>query len=270
MSRSPSTSPVRKALFDAGYASDANFTAPCPAELYVAITRGRQAGRGTEGYAPAAMMDSWQQMAARLDTTEGKALYKQRAGIIEPVFAQPCCCAADHAAASRRMALGLGTALIRQPAQPGSACGCARQPPRSLTGCRVAPAPRRPWWSMSAAPWGRWHGSPPPAAHGFLPGMTYPASKAAVNMITVRYAHAFPKIRINAVEPGYIATDPNLHQGMQAAEIIVPVAQVGPDVPPAFASTPRDRCLVGCEGYRVRARVALSMRSPRSSTLASR
>jgi len=27
-------------------------------------------------------------MAARLDTPEGKALYKQRAGIIEPVFAQ--------------------------------------------------------------------------------------------------------------------------------------------------------------------------------------
>ena len=34
------------------------------------------------------MMDSWEQMAARLDTPEGKALYKQRAGIIEPVFAQ--------------------------------------------------------------------------------------------------------------------------------------------------------------------------------------
>ncbi len=69
---------------------------------------------------------------------------------------------------------------------------------------------------------------------------------------------------------GYIATDPNLHQGMQAAEIIVAMAQVGPDVPPAFASTLRDRCLVGREGYRVRTRVALSMRSPRSWTLASR
>ena len=61
--------------------------------------------------------------------------------------------------------------------------------------------------------------------------MAYPAPTAAVNMITVRYAHAFPKIRINAVEPGYIATDPNLHQGMQAAEIIVPMAQVGLDGP---------------------------------------
>ena len=83
------TSPVRKALWDSGYASDANFTAECEAELYVAITReSRQTGRGTQGYAPAEMMESWQQMAARLDTPEGKALYKQRAGIIEPVFAQ--------------------------------------------------------------------------------------------------------------------------------------------------------------------------------------
>ena len=34
------------------------------------------------------MMESWEQMAARLDTPEGKALYKQRSAIIEPVFAQ--------------------------------------------------------------------------------------------------------------------------------------------------------------------------------------
>jgi len=83
------TSPIRKALFDAGYASDENFTAGCPAELYVAVTReSRQTGRSTAGYAPEQMLESWQQMAARLDTPEGKALYKQRAGIIEPVFAQ--------------------------------------------------------------------------------------------------------------------------------------------------------------------------------------
>jgi hypothetical protein len=83
------TSPIRKALWDAGYASDANFTAPCEAELYVALTReSRQTGRSTTGYAPAAMMESWEQMAARLDTPEGKALYKQRSAIIEPVFAQ--------------------------------------------------------------------------------------------------------------------------------------------------------------------------------------
>ncbi|MFI6990319.1 SDR family NAD(P)-dependent oxidoreductase [Nonomuraea wenchangensis] len=67
------------------------------------------------------------------------------------------------------------------------------------------------------------------------PGVAYPASKAAVNMITVQYAKAFPNMRINAVEPGYTATDLNGHTGTQTvaegAEIIVRMAQVGPDGP---------------------------------------
>ncbi|MYV55637.1 SDR family oxidoreductase [Streptomyces sp. SID3212] len=67
------------------------------------------------------------------------------------------------------------------------------------------------------------------------PGVAYPASKAAVNMITVQYAKAFPDIRINAVEPGFTATDLNGHRGTQTveegAEIIVRMAQIGPDGP---------------------------------------
>jgi len=67
------------------------------------------------------------------------------------------------------------------------------------------------------------------------PGVAYPTSKAAVNMITIQYAKAFPDIRINAVEPGFTATDLNLHQGTQTveqgAEIIVRMAQAGPDGP---------------------------------------
>ena len=67
------------------------------------------------------------------------------------------------------------------------------------------------------------------------PGVAYPASKAAVNMITVQYAKAFPHMRINAVEPGYTATDLNNHAGTQTveqgAEIIVRMAQVGHDGP---------------------------------------
>jgi len=67
------------------------------------------------------------------------------------------------------------------------------------------------------------------------PGVAYPTSKAAVNMITIQYAKAFPGIRINAVEPGFTATDLNVHQGTQTveegAEIIVRMAQVGPDGP---------------------------------------
>ncbi|MEV8634812.1 SDR family oxidoreductase [Streptosporangium sp. NPDC051023] len=66
-------------------------------------------------------------------------------------------------------------------------------------------------------------------------GVAYPASKSAVNMITVKYAKAFPNMRINAVEPGYTATDLNGKAGTQTveegAEIIVRLAQVGPDGP---------------------------------------
>jgi transposase len=82
------TEKILAALFDAGYASEANFTAPCQAELYVAVTReSRQTGKSAAGQDPGAIA-SWQQMAARLDTPEGQAMYKQRKAIIEPVFAQ--------------------------------------------------------------------------------------------------------------------------------------------------------------------------------------
>ena len=81
--------PIGKALFDAGYASEENFTTACEAELYVAVTKeARQTGRTRDGKRPQKMKPSWQQMAARLDAPEGKALYKRRAGMIEPVFAQ--------------------------------------------------------------------------------------------------------------------------------------------------------------------------------------
>ncbi|MDL4815168.1 SDR family NAD(P)-dependent oxidoreductase [Actinomadura opuntiae] len=67
------------------------------------------------------------------------------------------------------------------------------------------------------------------------PGVAYPASKAAVNMITVQFAKAFPEMRINAVEPGFTATDLNGRTGTQTveegAEIIVRMAQVAPDGP---------------------------------------
>ncbi|WP_329192516.1 MULTISPECIES: SDR family NAD(P)-dependent oxidoreductase [unclassified Streptomyces] len=67
------------------------------------------------------------------------------------------------------------------------------------------------------------------------PGVAYPASKTAVNMLTVQYARAFPRMRINAVEPGYTATDLNRHEGTQTveqgAEIIVRMARLGPDGP---------------------------------------
>lgn len=67
------------------------------------------------------------------------------------------------------------------------------------------------------------------------PGVAYPASKATVNMITVQFAKAFPEMRINAVEPGFTATDLNGRTGTQTveegAEIIVRMAQLSPDGP---------------------------------------
>jgi NAD(P)-dependent dehydrogenase (short-subunit alcohol dehydrogenase family) len=43
----------------------------------------------------------------------------------------------------------------------------------------------------------------------------YPASKAAVTMLTTQYAKAIPEIRFNAADPGYTATDLNGHSGHQ-------------------------------------------------------
>jgi Transposase DDE domain len=81
--------PVGKAVFDAGYASDANFTAAAEAELYVAVARESvQAGRSSDGRRPQPALPSWQDMAARLGTPGGRAVYSKRAATIEPVFAQ--------------------------------------------------------------------------------------------------------------------------------------------------------------------------------------
>ena len=45
--------------------------------------------------------------------------------------------------------------------------------------------------------------------------LTYPSSKAALNMITVQYAKAIPDIRFNLADPGFTATDLNGHRGTQ-------------------------------------------------------
>jgi NAD(P)-dependent dehydrogenase (short-subunit alcohol dehydrogenase family) len=61
-------------------------------------------------------------------------------------------------------------------------------------------------------------------------GLGYPASKAAVTMLTSQYAKALPHIRVNAVDPGYTATDLNGRSGTQTVEegtdAIVRMAQI--------------------------------------------
>lgn len=79
------------------------------------------------------------------------------------------------------------------------------------------------------------HVSDPEQPAYMFPGLDYPASKLAVNMITVQYAKALPGFRINSVEPGFTRTDLNGNTGFQTveegAEIIVRMATVASDGP---------------------------------------
>jgi NAD(P)-dependent dehydrogenase (short-subunit alcohol dehydrogenase family) len=69
---------------------------------------------------------------------------------------------------------------------------------------------------------------------GFV-SLVYPSSKAALNMVTTMYAKALPGWKVNAVDPGYTATDLNGHSGQKTVEegarIIVEMAAIGPDGP---------------------------------------
>jgi NAD(P)-dependent dehydrogenase (short-subunit alcohol dehydrogenase family) len=72
-----------------------------------------------------------------------------------------------------------------------------------------------------------------PAAGILLLG--YPASKAALNMLTVKWARAHPRWRVNAADPGFTSTDLNAHRGTQTVQegtdAIVRLACVAPDGP---------------------------------------
>ena len=79
--------------------------------------------------------------------------------------------------------------------------------------------------------------------------LAYPMSKAALNMLTIQYARAYPRWRVNSATPGLTATEfvgpltagLTIEQlratGMQinpveeGAEVIVRLAQIGPDGP---------------------------------------
>jgi NAD(P)-dependent dehydrogenase (short-subunit alcohol dehydrogenase family) len=77
--------------------------------------------------------------------------------------------------------------------------------------------------------------SDPDRLESRLVGLVYPSSKAALNMITSQYAKALPGWKVNAVDPGYTATDLNGHSGYKSvaegAAAIVAMATVGPDGP---------------------------------------
>lgn len=70
-----------------------------------------------------------------------------------------------------------------------------------------------------------------------LKALAYPASKTALNMVTLQYAKELDgtAIKVNMVTPGYCATDLNAHSGWrtaaQGAAIVVKMALVPPDGP---------------------------------------
>ena len=79
------------------------------------------------------------------------------------------------------------------------------------------------------------YASDPEGPYADLNMLAYPASKAALNMLTIQWAKAYPRWRINAADPGFTATDLNAHRGTQTVEegtdAIVRLATVGPDGP---------------------------------------
>jgi NAD(P)-dependent dehydrogenase (short-subunit alcohol dehydrogenase family) len=68
-----------------------------------------------------------------------------------------------------------------------------------------------------------------------IESLVYPSSKSALNMVTVQYAKALPGMKVNAVDPGYTATDLNGHRGTQTvaegATAIVELATIDSDGP---------------------------------------
>jgi transposase len=77
---------IRAWLADNGYACAASFKALDHLMLLVSVqAEAAQTGRAD---ATAPVPDGWQRMAARLATPAGKSLYKRRAALVEPAFAQ--------------------------------------------------------------------------------------------------------------------------------------------------------------------------------------
>jgi NAD(P)-dependent dehydrogenase (short-subunit alcohol dehydrogenase family) len=61
--------------------------------------------------------------------------------------------------------------------------------------------------NVSSALGSFWAVTNPERRQFHFPSIIYGASKAAVSMLTVQYAKAYPDIKFNAVEPGFTATE---------------------------------------------------------------
>ena len=73
-------------------------------------------------------------------------------------------------------------------------------------------------------------------------GMVYPASKAALNMLTTMYAKALPDVRVTAVAPGFTATRLNGFSGTQT------VAEGAEAIVEACVADELSGCFIGRDG----------------------
>ena len=84
------------------------------------------------------------------------------------------------------------------------------------------------------------YASDPDGPYSHLNFLAYPASKAALNMLTIQWAKAHPRWRVNSADPGFTATDLNQYRGTQTveegAEEIVRLAMLSPDGPTGMFS----------------------------------
>ena len=90
--------------------------------------------------------------------------------------------------------------------------------------------------NVSSALGSFWAVTNPERRQFHFPSVIYGSSKAAVSMLTVQYAKAFPRIKFNAVEPGFTATDLTPFSGAgqpveKGAEVIVRMATIRADGP---------------------------------------
>jgi len=82
------TDRIGVSLFDSGYASEANFTADLPVDLLLVAVEKEALQSGRQPDRPSTAHQRWTEMADRLAEPENAALYKRRAPIVEPLFAQ--------------------------------------------------------------------------------------------------------------------------------------------------------------------------------------
>jgi NAD(P)-dependent dehydrogenase (short-subunit alcohol dehydrogenase family) len=79
------------------------------------------------------------------------------------------------------------------------------------------------------------YASDPNGPYSELNLLAYPTSKAALNMLTIQWAKAHPRWRVNSADPGFTSTDLNQHRGTQNVEEgtdeIVRLATIGMEGP---------------------------------------